>query len=449
MSTKYEEIIGEIQSRLDDEKLKSGEKLPSIRRVAKEFCCSINTVLKAYSELEKAHLIYSVPKSGYFAVGTDKPKKQTQMKIDFVSAGPDKSRMPYRDYQHCMNQAIELYKEEMFQYSHPLGLASLRHQLSDQLQDLQVFAPPERIAVVSGSQQALDLLISLPFPNKKNEICVEQPTHFSFIDSITSRGLKPIGIEVNQNGIDLNNLEKVFRERSVKFFYTVSRFQNPTGCSYTNQEKKHIVELAQKYDAYIIEDDYMGDLDTRKKADPMFAYDPSGRVIYTKSFSKVLLPGLRLGLAVLPGALMKSFTQAKFAADVHTPVLTQGALEIYLSSGMFKAHIEKLRRQYKKKGTILKKAYLEHLPPGAAFTGGDSGFYSTVELPGRLKAKHLVEYLQKKNVLVQDAAGMYLPEYRQENRIRLSVSQVDDRKIAVGVKKIGDGIRTLALKYGF
>lgn len=286
-------------------------------------------------------------------------------------------------------------------------------------------------------------MISLPFPNHKKEICVEQPTHFSFIDSITSRGLKPVGIERNQKGIDLNYLEKVFRERSIKFFYTVSRFQNPTGCSYSNQEKKHMVELAQKYDVYIIEDDYMGDLDTRKKADPMFAYDPSGRVIYTKSFSKILLPGLRLGLAVLPEEIMKVFTQAKFAADVHTPVLTQGALEIYLSSGMFKAHIEKLRRQYKKKGTILKKAYLEYLPPNAAFTGGDSGFYSTVVLPSRMKAKNLAEYLKKKNVLVQDASGMYLPEYREENRIRLSVSQVDGRKIEVGVRKIGDGIRAL------
>lgn len=447
MGNKYDELIEEIQSRLDDERLKAGGKLPSIRRFAKEFNCSINTVMRAYSELEKAHLIYSVPKSGYFAVGTDMPKKQKPMIIDFVSAGPDKSKMPYRDYQHCMNQAIELYKEEMFQYSHPLGLPSLRHQLSAQLQDLQVFAPAERIAVVSGSQQALNLLVSLPFPNNKTEICTEQPTHFSFIDSITSRGLKPIGIEVNQKGIDLNYLEKIFRERNIKFFYTVSRFQNPTGCSYSNQEKKDMVELAQKYDVYIVEDDYMGDLDTRKKADPMFAYDHSGRVIYTKSFSKVLLPGLRLGLAVLPEALLKSFTQAKFAADVHTPVLTQGALEIYLSSGMFKAHIEKLRRQYKKKGTILQKAYLEHLPPNTSFTGGDSGFYSTVVLPGRMKAKNLVKHLQKKNVLVQDAAPMYLPEYLKENRIRLSVSQVEDRIIAVGVKKIGDGIRALAHSY--
>jgi DNA-binding transcriptional MocR family regulator len=447
MGNKYEEIMDEIQSRIEDRRLQPGKKLPSVRSFAKELNCSINTIVKAYSELEKAHQIYSVPKSGYYLVGSDGPRKTQPLVIDFSSAGPDKSKMPYRDYQHCMNQAIELYKEEMFQYSEPLGLTSLRRQLSKQLQDLQVFAPPERICVVSGSQQALDLLVSLPFPNQKEEICVEQPTHFSFIDSITSRGMKAVGIEMSQNGIDLDYLEKVFKERSIKFFYTVSRFQNPTGYSYTNQEKRKIVELAQKFDVYIIEDDYMGDLDTKRKADPMFTSDPSGRVIYTKSFSKVLLPGLRLGLAVLPEALLKSFTKAKFAADVHTPVLTQGALEIYLSSGMYKAHIHKLRQQYKRKGTILKQAYLEHLPDGTSFTGGESGFYSTIELPGRMKAMQLAEHLKKKNVLVQDATNMYLPAYRKNNRIRLSVSQVEDRKIPIGVRKIGDGIKEIALSY--
>ncbi|WP_408009878.1 PLP-dependent aminotransferase family protein [Pseudalkalibacillus sp. A8] len=340
-----------------------------------------------------------------------------------------------------MNQAIDLYKEEMFHYSEPLGLTSLRQQLSKQLQELQVFAPPERICVVSGSQQALDLLVSLPFPNGKMEICVEQPTHFSFIESISTRGLKAIGIEMTDSGVDLEHLEKTFKERSIKFFYTVSRFQNPTGYSYSNEEKRKIVELAQKYDVYILEDDYMGDLDTRRKADPMFAYDPSGRIIYTKSFSKVLLPGLRLGLVVLPEALLESFTKAKFAADVHTPVLTQGALEIYLQSGMFMAHIQKLRRQYKKKGNLLKQSYLNYLPPEAGFTGGVSGFYSTIKLPGRMKSKHLVDHLKKKNVLVQDATDMYLPDYRKENRIRLSVSQAPDAKIKIGVKKIEDGIR--------
>ncbi|TCJ01886.1 PLP-dependent aminotransferase family protein [Cytobacillus praedii] len=434
----------EMLNRISDGHFKPGDKLPSIRSLSEDFSCSLNTIVKAYNEMEKEHKIYSVPKSGYYLLGSRQTESSASEEIiDFSSAGPDRWNMPYRDYQHCMNQAIELYKEEMFQYSEPLGLQSLRYQLAQQLQDLQVFTSSKRICVVSGSQQALDLLVSLPFPNGKEEICVEQPTHFSFIDSITSRSLKAVGIEISQYGIDLNYLEKVFKERSIKFFYTVSRFQNPTGYSYTNEEKKKIVKLAQKYDVYIIEDDYMGDLDTKGKADPMFAYDPSGRVIYTKSFSKVLLPGLRLGMAVLPEELLRDFSRAKFAADVHTPVLTQGALEIYLSSGMYHAHIQKLRRQYKKKGTILKQTYLDHLPSNASFTGGDSGFYSMIKLPSGMKAKQLVEHLKKKNVLVQDATNMYLPEYKKENRIRLSVSQVEDRKIPIGVKKIGEGIRDL------
>jgi DNA-binding transcriptional MocR family regulator len=444
MMTKYEEVIKEIKTRIEEGRLLPGERLPSVRTLSKELQCSINSIIKAYAELEKEHKVYSVPKSGYFLVGGKTTHQKVQSPIiDFSSAGPDRTKMPYRDYQHCMNQAIELYKEEMFQYSEPLGLGTLRHQLSKQLQNLQVFAPPDRIAVVSGSQQALDLLVSPPFPNGKEMICVEQPTHFSFIESITSRGLKAVGIEMKEDGIDLGHLEEIFQTMRIKFFYTVSRFQNPTGYSYSNVEKKRIVQLAQKYDVYIIEDDYMGDLDTRRKADPMFAYDPSGRVIYTKSFSKVLLPGLRLGAAVLPDAMVKDFTKAKFAADVHTPVLTQGALEIYLSSGMYDAHIQKLRKQYKKKGTILKKAYLEYLPKGTSFTGGDSGFYSTIKLPGRMKAKHLTQHLKKQNVLVQDATNMYLEAFRKDNRIRLSVSQVDDALIAAGVKKIGEGIRDL------
>lgn len=438
MEKLYEEVIKEIELLIRDGYIKPGDKLPSIRTLSERFQCSINTIIKAYSEMEKAHRIYSVPKSGYFLVGGRQIEATTNDGIiDFSSAGPDKWNMPYREYQHCMNQAIELYKEDMFQYSEPLGLSALRFQLSKQLQELQVFAPVERIAVVSGSQQALDIFVSLPFPNEKTEICIEQPTHFSMIESILTRGINAIGIEVTAQGIDLDLLEHIFRERPIKFFYTVSRFQNPTGFSYSNKEKEKIVKLARKYDVYIIEDDYMGDLDTRKKADPMFAYDPSGRVLYTKSFSKVLLPGLRLGVAVLPEALLEPFAKAKFAADVHTPVITQGALEVYLQSGMYKAHIEGLRKIYKRKGSILNRSFRAHLPLGVTFTGANSGFYSTIQLPLKSKAEHLVNALKKKNILVQNATGMYLPRYKKENVIRLSVSQIEDKKIKEGIRRIG------------
>ncbi|WHY73556.1 PLP-dependent aminotransferase family protein [Fictibacillus enclensis] len=250
--------------------------------------------------------------------------------------------------------------------------------------------------VVTGSQQALHLLISLPFPNGKQTICVEQPTHPSMIESLRHQNARTTGIEIHRDGPDLSQLEHIFRTEDIKFFYTVSRFHNPTGYSYSNKQRKRIVELAQKYDVFIVEDDYMGDLDHNKKQDPMFAFDPSGRVIYTKSFSKVLLPGLRLGLVVLPDSLKENFLRGKFGMDVHTPILTQGALEIYLKSGMYGAHIHKLRNLYHQKGIIAQKAYQNYLPANTAYTGSNSGFYSSIELPHPLKATHFVQHLKKR-----------------------------------------------------
>lgn len=446
---KYAEIMNSIQRKVEEGLLKPGDKLPSIRLLAKEFACSKNTVIRAYQELEKKHLIYSVPKSGYYIVENYRPRANAlivNQKIDFLSAGPDRRVMPFRDFQHCINQAIETYKHEMFVYSEAQGLHSLRVQLARYLQNNQVFAAPERICVVSGSQQALNLFVSLPFPNGKNKICVEQPTHPSFIESLNVHRADSIGIEVTNQGIDLKRLEEIFKYEDIKFFYTVSRFHNPTGNSYTNAQRRKMVELAQTYDVYIIEDDYMGDLDLNLKQDPMFAYDPSGRVIYTKSFSKVMLPGLRLGLAVIPEAIREPFLQAKFAADLHSPVLTQAALEIYLKSGMFDAHIHKMRRIYSKKAALLQKAYREHLPSSAAFSGSHSGFYSTIELPKPLKAKQLIDQLKKENVYIDDASKMYLPEFAKDHVVRLSVSQVDEALIERGIQKIAHGIRELIHK---
>ncbi|MFC4811947.1 PLP-dependent aminotransferase family protein [Paenibacillus sp. GCM10023250] len=442
----YAEVMKNIEREIDCEALKPGVKLPSIRSLAKQFDCSVNSVIKAYAELEKKHKIYAVPKSGYYVVQRAPSRRSGSTDegiIDFLSAGPDKTAMPYRDFQHCINQAIEVYKEEMFTYSEIQGLYALRTELARHLRELQVFTVPDRICVVSGSQQALHLFISLRFPNGKRNICVEQPTHISLIESIKYQQVQAYGIEITSSGLDLERLEYLFHHCDIKFFYTVTRFHNPTGYSYSNAERRKIVELAQKYDVYIIEDDYLGDLDPDTRQDPMFAYDPSGRVIYTKSFSKVMLPGLRLGLAVIPEFMRDMFLTAKFASDLHTPVLTQGALEIYLKSGMFKAHIQRMRSIYSRKAALLQQAYQEKLPPSAAYSGSLSGFYSTIRLPNPLKAKTFIEHLNKDHVQVDNAQKMYLPEFEQDSVIRLSVSQVEEERIEAGVQKIADAMKEL------
>ncbi|MED3575581.1 PLP-dependent aminotransferase family protein [Cytobacillus praedii] len=440
MTPKYIEIMEEIKRRLVDGSLIAGSKLPSVRQLTEEFSCSKTTVIKAYTELEKEHLIFSVPKSGYYVVNEYKNETHANEGIDFLSAGPDKNLIPYIDFQHCMNQAIDMYKEELFTYSDQQGLYSLRVQIVKYLQNLQVFTPPERVVVVSGSQQALNLLASMPFPNGKNNILIEQPTYFGFIETINLQQATTFGIELSEEGIDFDRLEYIFRNNDIKFFYIIPRFHNPLGHCYTNKEKKKIVELAERYDVYIVEDDFLGDLDPNGKSDPLFSFDPSGRVIYVKSFSKVFLPGLRVAAVILPTLMIRNFLRYKFSADFNSSAISQGTLEIYLKSGMFTSHLKKIKKVYRTKMQILKGACELLLPEDTQFTKPTSGFYLSIRLPENVSAKQVVHLLNEQRIFVDDASRMYLPEYKMDNLLRLSISQVKESQIKSGVESLAHGI---------
>ncbi len=119
------------------------------------------------------------------------------------------------------------------------------------------------------------------------------------------------------------------------------RFHNPLGSSLTEWQKRELVRLAEAYDVYLVEDDFLGDLEDNQKADPLYAYDLSFRVIYLKSFSKMIFPGLRVGAAVLPDSLAPVFHTYKKLSDIDCSMISQAALEVYIKSGMFKRHKEK------------------------------------------------------------------------------------------------------------
>ncbi|SFL56766.1 DNA-binding transcriptional regulator, MocR family, contains an aminotransferase domain [Gracilibacillus orientalis] len=445
MNTKYSVIMNDIKQKIFEGTLKSGSKISSIRYLSEKYSCSKNTIIKAYNELEKQHLIYSIPKSGYYVVHDVNPlnNMEDSPKIDFLSAGPDNAAMPYKDFQHCINQAIGLYKGELFTYSHQQGLMALRKELTKHLQDRQVFTSPERMFILSGSQQAINLLTPMSFPNGKSNILIEQPTYFGAVEAVQLHNVKTFGIELSMEGIDLDRLEYMFRHNEIKFFYIIPRFHNPLGHSYSNEEKREIVELANKYDVYIVEDDIFGDLDINSKSDPMFTYDPRGKVIYIKSFSKIMLPGLRIGIAVLPELLINTFSRHKFSNDLFSTTISQGALEIYLKSGMFNSHLENIRDLYRTKMEIVKAACQHYLSPNYPFTAPETGFYMSIYLPRELPAKRLVNALQQENVFVDDAKRMYLPEFQKENLIRVCIAQVDKNQIYKGVETIAKYIHTL------
>ncbi|CAG7642752.1 Histidinol-phosphate aminotransferase [Paenibacillus solanacearum] len=443
MELKYNRIIDAFRGDIESGVIRPGAKLPSIRELTVRFGCSKNTAIRAYEGLEKEHLVYSVPKSGYYAVVRPASSRTAGAGegIDFSSAAPDPAVMPYADFQHCMNRAIELYKDRLFTYSDPQGFASLRQALQRHLADKQVFAAPEQISVVSGSQQALHLLAGMPFPNGKQAVLVEQPTYPGMLRSLELLGVTAIGIARTGQGIDLEELERHFRSNPIKFFYTVPRFHNPLGTSYSPEVKERIARLAAAYDVYIVEDDYIADLEAGRRADPIYAYSDSGHVVYVKSFSKVMLPGLRLAAAVLPRALIETFRLFKASADSSTAALSQGALELYLNCGMYGRHADHMQERYRSRMEALRSACKQHLPEEARIHVPEAGLFCRLLLPDGLPASDIGALLKQQGILTAPTDRCFLPAFAKDNGLRLSIIRTNEAQIEEGIGRIGQMLR--------
>lgn len=436
---KYQNVIQYILNKIKDGSF--SKKLPSIRVLANELQCSIGTVTRACSELEQTHIIYSVPKSGYFVVDSEissSRPRETEW-IDFATAAPDIDTLPYQDIQHCLNNAIDLYKHSLFTYGNPQGLQSLLSVLSKHLQDYQIFAKPENIVICTGSQQALNILCQIPFPNSGERVLLEQPTYYGMIKAVQINKSRAVGIRRDYDGFDLNELEKLFRHGNIKFFYTIPRFHNPTGLTYTKQEKEAIIRLAEKYNVFIVEDDIMADFDPDRKSDPIFALD-SSRVIYLKSFSKILMPGLRVSALVIPSTLINTFLEHKQWNDMGTPVLSQGALEIYLNSGMFARHRKKILNLHMERMTALRSLTSAAENPYIKWRIPKSGFFACAYVNGYPQFEKINHCLHERKIRILKTSACFLPEYRTDNYFRICISKTPVSQIQAGIPQVIEAI---------
>ncbi|MBM7641993.1 aminotransferase-like domain-containing protein [Streptococcus loxodontisalivarius] len=343
----YQKIIKDIQASIETGQLKKGDKIPSIRQLSQTYHCSKDTVQKALTELTYLKDIYAIPKSGYYVL----ENKAEQIEPVELSIS-DYNNLAYDDFLLCMNESLvgrELYLFN--QYQHQEGLLELRKSLKTYLADSYVYTKQENIVVTSGTQQALYILSQMTFPNQKSTILLEQPTYSRMNSLVREQQLAFEIIERQFSGLDFADLERLFSQKSIKFFYTISRYSNPLGLTYSQKDKERLLELAEKYDVYIIEDDYMGDF-TKDKEAPLHYYDTHERVIYLKSFSTALFPALRLGMIVLPDQLKADFLSYKKLLDYDTNLIIQKAMSLYLDNGMFDKNLRHLKQAFFKQMSL-------------------------------------------------------------------------------------------------
>lgn len=437
---KYHQIVKYLQAEINNRHFHSGSKVPSIREMASLFKCNKATVIKAYSELTAKHILYSVPKSGYFVVQNSQPHPSKLSFIDFSSMSPESDIIPYLEFRHCINQALDIYEEKSFMYTEKQGLLDLRTALAKQLQDYQIFEKPENIYITAGAQQTIDLLVRMPFPNGKTDVLVEQPTYSGILNSLKYAGVTAVGISRNYQGIDFDKLESFFKNGNIKFFYTMPRYHNPIGTSYSSNEKEIILALARKYDVYVVEDDYLAEFSFDSKADPLYAMDRSGHVIYIKSYSKVCLPGLRLGAVLLPQSFKNLFLPYKCCVDPYSSSVLQGALTIFIKNGMYAHHVQHLKNFYHQRILSLVHS-CKNLPPEITWQHSAHCAFVFLELPDEINVCSLAARLKTKNILIQGGPLWYLPGFEAKDGIRLCIYQTDENQITKGMSVISEEIK--------
>ena len=215
---KYESIAEQIRENIQSKTLLPNQQLPSLREMADAFSTSVGTVKEAYDYLERENFIYSVPKRGFFVLGGKLLPTSSQMLVDFYSGAPDIRYIPYQDFKKCINKATNLYYKRLFSYSDTKGIPELISALQRHLMEYQIYTKKENIVVVSGSQQVLDILCRMPFPNGKQTVLVEQPAYYGMIKNLEITQTPRVGIMRGPGGIDFDELGKQFQYGNIKFF---------------------------------------------------------------------------------------------------------------------------------------------------------------------------------------------------------------------------------------
>jgi DNA-binding transcriptional MocR family regulator len=446
----YERIVDDMETFIQEGRFRQCHRLPSIRELCANYQCSKNTAVKAYDILKSKHLIYSVPQSGCYVVENRPKTEQTNTAIiDFSRGNPLFSNIYIPDLKHCLDRAIDICSTNSFAGHKLYGVPSLRNLLPKYLADFQVFTTVDNIFVNLGVQQALNILNQMPFPNKKDIILVEQPTFRYYNNFLKINGVKILGIPRDKDGVDIDLLEAIFKKEKIKFFYTVPSSHNPLGTCYNKEQRKTIARLAEKYDVYIVEDDYFGDIIFGNYGDPIYSYGDHKHHIYLKSFIKII-PWIRIGITVIPSHLLPIFTEhvrySYYDSYFSPSLVSQSTLEIYIRSNLLKKHVSSVKNELSSRLECLKTHFVDAAKFEGEWLGGESGFYSYLKLPDHISEPQFVENLKRRrDILVTPGMDCFVNSHYYKKGIRLSVARTTVADINRGIPKIHNELMRMLL----
>lgn len=361
--------------------------------------------------------------------------------ISFAGGFPPKANLPIDQINDITNYLLNSPAAyDILQYGPTEGYKPFIEQAIEYVKRYSIENVDEtNTLIISGGQQGIDLMGKC-FVNKGDCVLVENPTYLASIHILKTYEAKIRGVKSSKDGLDLVDLEKKIIRFKPKFIYLVPTFSNPTGREISLEKRKQIIDILNKYDVMLLEDDPYSELRFEGERVPSIkSLDTKGKVVYITSFSKTIAPGLRTGIAIGPSEVIRKFTIAKQAVDVHTSALSQAIIAEYLKRGYIEQRILDLLPEYKEKRDTMLKALKKYMPKEFKYNKPNGGLFIWGEFKKSLNINvdECFQDVVKRNVAYVSGSSFFADK-TVNNCIRLNYSNSTCEEIEIGIKALGD-----------
>jgi DNA-binding transcriptional MocR family regulator len=469
--SKAGQILEQIRGHLERRELRTGERLPSTRRLAAQLGVHRSTVAIAYQELWAQGWIELRPGAlprvrprllppaaqasardqGFPWAEWAGPACEQLMTerraapqvtrepgvIDFRPLGLDPRLLPVDAFRACLNRVLRRQGTALLEYGDCEGYLPLRRYLARRLATHGIHAGPEEILVTNGSQHGLDLVFRMAAAPGR-WVAVESPTYDHVLPILHLHGLRPVGIPLTGAGLDLAALEARMREGPPALVYTMPTFQNPTGRCSAQAEREALLALCRRHRVPILEDGFEEEMKYfGKLIPPIKAMDTDGQVIYCGTFSKILFPGIRVGWVVAARTCIERLAALRQASELAPPMALQAAMHDFCEGGHYDLHLSRMHRVFRKRMLTALDALKRHLDPAwAAWSEPNGGYIVWLQLaPPADPEPGWAARFAARGVRVTPGDSCF-PEGDAGGCIRLSIATLDEEELAEGIRRI-------------
>ncbi|MCM3790055.1 PLP-dependent aminotransferase family protein [Domibacillus indicus] len=442
----YQQLYQFFKENMHEGRIRKEMKLPSKRLLATQLSISQTTVERAYDQLAAEGYIVSKPRSGWFAAYNDsdfvhvkmpgtssnKPKAQdSEQWIDFHYGNVDSGHFPFSAWRKSMVSSLDQYGQQLYRPGDILGEFELRTLIAEYLyQSRGVHCQPEQVIIGAGSPVLMHILCQVFGPNIS--IGYEDPGSSRSRKIFEINHMKILPIPVDDEGICIQNIQK---ERPSLLYVTPSH-QFPLGTIMTINRRIQLLKWAAENQSFIIEDDYDGEFRYSGQPIPSLqGLDHHDRVIYMGTFSKSLLPSLRISYMILPSPLLEKGSEITSLYKQTVSSHNQLALAEFIKKGNWQKHINRMRKLYQKKRAILLEALQNELGKQVKIRGENSGLHILLDVYSPLSEKELIEKAKEQGVKIYPASLFYKKQPPTAT-VLIGFAGVSEDNIREGIKKL-------------